>query len=62
VNLEKALQMIAPFEGLPHFEDAVSQIRLSAVAGKRELRSTAYRIRDAYVSYDYATNYGKAEA
>jgi hypothetical protein len=62
VTLEKALQMIAPFEGLPHYEDAVTQLHLASATGKRELRSAAYRIRDAYVTYDYALSYGKAEA
>jgi hypothetical protein len=62
VTIEKALQMVAPFEGLPYYDEAVTQIQLASISGKRELRSTAYRIRDAFVSYDYAVNYGKAEA
>lgn len=61
MNLDKALQMIAPFKGLPHYETAVTELMVAAVAGKKSLRGTAYRIRDAFSAYQYSVNYGKAD-
>jgi len=62
MTLVKALQMIRPFEDLPHYETAVAQLHVAAGRGKRELHRAAYRIRDAFAAYEYAVNYGKAEA
>jgi hypothetical protein len=62
VTLVKALHMIGPFEGLPHYETAVAQLHVAASKGKRELHQAAYRMRNAFVAYDYAGSYGKAEA
>lgn len=61
MTVEKALEMIAPFSGLPYYDEAVTQIQLVSIVGKRELRETAYRIRDAFSAYDYAVNYGTPE-
>lgn len=61
MNLDKALQMIAPFKGLPHYEVAVAELQLSSARGKKRLREAAYRIRDAFVAYEYAVNYGKTD-
>jgi hypothetical protein len=62
VTLVKAIQMIRPFEGLPHYETAVAQLHVAATKGKRELHGAAYRIRNAFVAYDYSVSYGKADA
>ncbi|MBT2541958.1 hypothetical protein J7E99_14900 [Streptomyces sp. ISL-44] len=62
MTLVKAVQMIAPFEGLPYYDTAVSQLHVASTGGKRELHQAAYRIRDAFATYEYAVNYGKAGA
>jgi hypothetical protein len=61
VTLVKALQMIGPFEGLPHYETAVAQLHVAASKGKRELHQAAYRMRDAFSAYQYSVNYGRAD-
>jgi hypothetical protein len=61
VTLVKALQMIGPFEGLPHYETAVAQLHVAATKGKRDLHQAAYRMRDAFSVYQYAVNYGTPE-
>jgi hypothetical protein len=61
VNLDKALEMIAPFKGLPHYEVAVAELQVAAINGKKRLRAAAYRIRDAFVAYEYSVNYGKTD-
>jgi hypothetical protein len=61
VTLVKALQMIGPFEGLPHYDTAVAQLHVAATKGKRDLHQAAYRMRDAFVAYDYSVSYGKAD-
>jgi hypothetical protein len=62
VTLIKALQMIGPFEGLPHYETAVAQLHVAASKGKRELHQAAYRMRNGFSAYQYAVNYGKADS
>ncbi|MEU9059024.1 hypothetical protein AB0D13_09155 [Streptomyces sp. NPDC048430] len=62
MDLAKALQMVRPFEGLPYYETAVAQLYVAAGKGKRELHRAAYRIRNAFDSYQYVVNYGKAES
>lgn len=62
MTLAKAVDMIRPFEGLPHHETAVAQLHIAAGRGKRELHQAAYRIRNAFVAYDYAVSYGKADS
>ncbi|MEV5080318.1 hypothetical protein AB0K74_16295 [Streptomyces sp. NPDC056159] len=62
MTLFKAMQMIEPFQGLPHFDTAVRELVRAASKGKRELHEAAYRIRNAYAAYAVAVNYGKAEA
>lgn len=62
MTLVKALQMIGPFEGLPHYDTAVAQLHVASSKGKRELHQAAYRMRDAFSVYQYAVTYGKADA
>ncbi|MEU3618864.1 hypothetical protein ABZ725_42065 [Streptomyces sp. NPDC006872] len=61
MNLQKALEMIAPFSGLPHYDVAVAELYVADGRGKKPLREAAYRIRDAFVAYEYAVNYGKPD-
>ncbi len=61
MDVEKALQMIAPFKGLPHYDVAAREIHIASLNGKKRLRATAYRIRDAFVAYQYSVNYGKTD-
>ncbi|MBK3559326.1 hypothetical protein JHN55_22935 [Streptomyces sp. MBT56] len=61
MELAKALQMTRPFEDLPHYETAVAQLYVASAKGKRELHRAAYRIRDAFAAYHYATTYGKQD-
>ncbi|MFD6970151.1 hypothetical protein [Streptomyces sp. NPDC059949] len=62
MTLAKAIQMIRPFEGLPHYETAVAQLHVASCKGKREIHRAAYRMRDAFAAYGYATSYGKTDA
>lgn len=62
MTLVKAIQMIDPFKGLPYYETAIAQLHVASGKGKRELHRAAYRMRDAFSAYDYAVNYGKADA
>ncbi|MEV7589744.1 hypothetical protein AB0O42_05675 [Streptomyces sp. NPDC089922] len=62
MNLAKALQMLSPFEEMPHYDTAVAQLYVAGSKGKRELHCAAYRIRDAFASYQYAVTYGKADS
>lgn len=61
MKLQKALEMIAPFSGLPHYDVAVAELHVTEVRGGKVLRAAAYRIRDAFVAYDYAVSYGKTD-
>jgi hypothetical protein len=61
VTLVKALQMIGPFEGLPHYETAVAQLHVAATQGRRDLHQAAYRMRNAFSAYQYAVSYGIPE-
>lgn len=62
MTLVKALQMVAPFDGLPYYETAVAQLYVASGKGKRELHRAAYRMRDAFSAYEYAVSYGRADA
>ncbi|MFF1776939.1 hypothetical protein [Streptomyces virginiae] len=62
MTLVKALQMISPFEGMPHYETAVAQLHVAGCKGKRELHGAAYRIRNAFSAYQYAVTYGAVDA
>lgn len=53
--------MIAPFSGLPHYDIAVAELYAAEESGKKGLRATAYRIRNAFVAYSDAVNYGQSE-
>lgn len=61
VNLAKALEMIARFKGLPHYEVAVAQLYVISGKGKRELRKAVTRMVAAFEAYNVAINYGKAD-
>ncbi len=62
MTLQKAMEMIAPFEGLPHYSEAREVLWIAAGHGPKVLHGAAYRVRDAFASYQYAVNYGKADA
>lgn len=58
MTLVKALQMIAPFGELPHYDTAVAQLHVASTKGNGELHRAAYRMRNAFSAYQYAVSYG----
>lgn len=61
MTVAKALEMIAPFKGAPHYDIAVAQLHMAALKGKRELSRAAYRMRNAFADYNYSVTYGKPD-
>ena len=59
---QKAMEMIAPFEGPPPYSEARGVLWIAAGHCPKVGHGVAYRVRDAFASYQYAVNYGKADA
>jgi hypothetical protein len=61
VNLAQALEMVAPYKGLPHYDTAIAQLYVASAKGKRELGKAARRMRDAFSVYNIAITYGQED-